>query len=48
MAEERDHYILRRMKEDREQVEKILDHQNKALNTQVGGSHYKEIGRAHV
>ena len=38
MAEERDHYILRRMKEDREQVEKILDHQNrvhekKALNT---------------
>jgi hypothetical protein len=47
MAEERDHYILRRMKEDREQVEKILDHQNrvhekKALNTQVGGNHYKD------
>ena len=42
MAEERDHYILRRMKEDREQVEKILDHQNKALDTQVGGNHYKD------
>jgi len=42
MTEERDHYILRRMQEDREQVEKILDHKNKALDKQVGGSHYKD------
>ena len=41
-TEGRDKYILRRMKEDREQVEKIVDHQNKALNTQVGGNHYKD------
>ena len=41
-TEGREKYILRRMKEDREQVEKILDHQNKALDKQVGGSHYKD------
>jgi hypothetical protein len=41
-TEGRDKYILRRMKEDREQVEKIVGHQNKALDKQVGGSHYKD------
>ena len=41
-AEGRENYILRRMKEDREQVEKIVEHQNKALDKQVGGNHYKD------
>jgi phage pi2 protein 07 len=43
-TENREKYILRRMQEDREQVEKILQKQksNKALDVQVGGNHYKD------
>tara|TARA_R100001163_G_scaffold53692_1_gene41017 strand:+ start:399 stop:686 length:288 start_codon:yes stop_codon:yes gene_type:complete len=37
--ESRDNYILRRLKEDREQVEVV---QKEALDKQVGGSHYKD------
>mgnify|MGYP000120748245 CR=1 FL=1 len=50
MAEERDHYILRRIKEDRKEAEhkrKIAEKKNEdkilkeALDIQVGGTHYK-------
>ena len=37
--ESRDNYILRRLKEDREQVEVV---EKEALDKQVGGSHYKD------
>ncbi len=37
--ESRDNYILRRLKEDREQVEVV---KKEALDKQVGGSHYKD------
>ncbi len=37
--ESRDDYILRRLKEDREQVEVV---EKEALDKQVGGSHYKD------
>jgi hypothetical protein len=37
--ESRDNYILRRMSEDREQVELI---KKTALRTQIGGDHYKD------
>jgi hypothetical protein len=39
--ESRDDYILRRLKEDREQVERV---KKEALDKQVGGSHYKDCG----
>ena len=39
--ESRDNYILRRLKEDREQVERV---DKEALDKQVGGSHYKDCG----
>ena len=37
--ESRDDYILKRLKEDREQVERI---KKEALDKQVGGNHYKD------
>ena len=37
--ESRDNYILRRLKEDREQVEVV---EKEALDKQLGGSHYKD------
>ena len=37
--ESRDNYILRRLKEDREQVEVV---EKEALDKQVGGRHYKD------
>ena len=37
--ESRDDYILRRLKEDREQVKRV---DKEALDKQVGGSHYKD------
>lgn len=39
--ESRDDYILRRLKEDREQVKRV---DKEALDKQVGGSHYKDCG----
>jgi|TARA_R100000808_G_scaffold1133_1_gene5233 hypothetical protein len=39
--ESRDDYILRRLKEDREQVERV---KKEALDKQIGGSHYKDCG----
>jgi|TARA_R100000093_G_C1876746_1_gene52944 hypothetical protein len=39
--ESRDNYILRRLKEDREQVKRV---DKEALDKQVGGSHYKDCG----
>jgi len=39
--ESRDDYILKRLKEDREQVERV---KKEALDKQVGGSHYKDCG----
>tara|TARA_R100001244_G_scaffold23384_2_gene24080 strand:+ start:37 stop:351 length:315 start_codon:yes stop_codon:yes gene_type:complete len=38
--ESRDKYVLRRLKEDREQVEIIKEEE--ALNIQIGGNHYKD------
>ena len=40
MEESRDNYILRRLKEDREQVELIK--KETALTRQIGGNHYKD------
>ena len=40
MRESRDNYILRRLKEDREQVELIK--KETALTQQIGGNHYKD------
>ena len=39
--ESRDNYILRRLKEDREQVEMV---KKEALDKQIGGSHYRDCG----
>ena len=39
--ESRDKYILRRLKEDREQV-KIIKEEEEALDIQIGGNHYKD------
>ena len=39
--ESRDYYILRRLKEDREKVERV---KKEALHKQIGGSHYKDCG----
>ena len=39
--ESRDKYILRRLKEDREQV-KIIKEEGEALDKQIGGDHYKD------
>ena len=39
--ESRDDYILRRLKEDREQVEMV---KKEALDKQIGGSHYRDCG----
>ena len=39
--ESRDDYILKRLKEDREQVERV---KKEALDKQIGGSHYKDCG----
>ena len=38
--ESRDKYILRRLREDREQVEAIKE--GEALDIQIGGDHYKD------
>ena len=40
MKESRDNYIIRRLKEDREQVELIK--KETALTEQIGGNHYKD------
>lgn len=40
MKESRDNYIIRRLKEDREQVELIK--KETALAQQIGGNHYKD------
>ena len=51
MAEERDHYILRRIKEDRKEAadkKRMAEEQiaskilSEALDMQVGGTHYKD------
>ena len=39
-SESRDKYILRRLREDREQVEAIQE--GEALDIQIGGNHYKD------
>ena len=39
-SESRDKYILRRLREDREQVEAIKE--GEALDIQIGGNHYKD------
>ena len=39
--ESRDDYILKRLKEDREQVERV---KKEALDKQIGGSHYRDCG----
>jgi hypothetical protein len=41
-TESRDNYILRRMKEDREQVVKLLNLMKILLDKQIGGDHYKD------
>jgi len=39
-TESRDNYILRRMKEDREQV--VIEPDEAILDKQIGGDHYKD------